>query len=351
MGKDVFAERVLTTPEGTSVTVQLRYSVATKPAKWSYTLGKGEENELPSSSHIDGIEVLQDVLGTLAKALSAVSEGWHFLGTPGTGLEILHPDPDMDALLVLLIDEEAFKQNCLIDAVCHVDDKVLEGVAEDFYKIAYLRQKIRYRIVALARADSDGALLHERTYPLETLLPVDDEVSTFVVVGSFVRKDTGNSVLLEVHAPRMVKTAQGMAWGCDYKFIGLDSEVQRRALGDDSMGALLLAFESIRIDFLQSATPVGFPDEFGKWDESSELGYAGFEVWPGSPDEQALFEHLTQTEILRNRLLFNEIKGAPISEIQQIREQLLVHLQGAERVRFEIHERLIQRELRLANNS
>lgn len=341
MKTNVFAERVLTTPKGASVAVQLRY-VGNQPVTWSYTI-EGKENEHCSFSEPNGVFALQNVLAGLTRDLSANSEGWHFADTLGTGLELLHPDPDMDTLLDLLGSEEAFRQNCLTDALWRINDGLFNGAVEEQDRVARLRQKIRYRIVALARADeADSALLRERTHLLEKM-PVSDDEPTFVVVGDFVRKDTGDAVVLEVHAPQEVETDQGTAWGCDYRFRGLDSEIHTRVLGQDSMGALLSAFESIRIDFLNAETPVGFPDEFGKWDESSEVGCTGFEIYPA--EEQPLLEHLAQTEVLRNRLLFSQLRRAPTIEVQQIKEQLLVHLEGAERARFAIHQNVIEREL------
>jgi hypothetical protein len=74
---------------------------------------------------------------------------------------------------------------------------------------------------------------------------VAQRLGTIIAKRTLKRVDLPGSVLIQVGIPRRRRTGE---WACPYQIVGLEEERVRRALGEDSIQALHLALEGIRMD-------------------------------------------------------------------------------------------------------
>jgi hypothetical protein len=86
-------------------------------------------------------------------------------------------------------------------------------------------------------------------------------LGTIVATRKLKRLDRRGSVLIRVGLPRRRRTGE---WACPYQLTGLADERIRRVLGEDSIQALHLALEAIRMDlkpFEKQLTWTGAPGD------------------------------------------------------------------------------------------
>lgn len=147
------------------------------------------------------------------------------------------------------------------------------------------------------------------------------------------RGDDGKAVNVRVFKPIPDPEEPDATWACGFEITGLGQTIQDRALGVDSMQALMLAFQAIRGELQKSPIPVSF--------FSTAPGHTGFERYHDEPDMEALFEHLMEIEIIRQNTLYDLLDED--SDREPATSQLLEHIKKAEAIRQKILRRILER--------
>lgn len=155
------------------------------------------------------------------------------------------------------------------------------------------------------------------------------------------RCDNGEAVQVKVYlpVPDPEYTKHG-TWACGYEIVGLDQPVKSRAHGVDSMQALKLVFQAIRVELKKSNLPIAFL--------SDEPGYTGFERFHDQPEMEALFEHLMEIEVIRQNRLHEMLRGLPHRDSAM--ELLYEHLREAENMRQTILRKMFERSQNLGDD-
>jgi hypothetical protein len=156
--------------------------------------------------------------------------------------------------------------------------------------------------------------------------------SAVVAERTLTRCDTGGPVIAKVFKPVPDPEEPDTTWACGYELTGLDETIRDRALGLDSMQALMLAFQGIRSELKKSRADVLFADT---------PGHTGFERHHLDPDMEALFENLMEAEIIRQNTLYELLDED--SDREPETELLLEHVREAEAARQRITRRILAR--------
>lgn len=349
------AERVLSTSDGAKVTVRLSQTALATKASWTCEVfRKGWPTHSIRDSEPDALDSLQCVLMQLSRALQELDEPVAFLPSlpSATGFERLYNDADMDQLLAQRMNQQLRENEHMVDAITPLPGGVLQGLAKELEDVELLRQRIRIRVVALAEEGQCVSTLFGDTPALQVdTLSNSSCAQPPMVTATFLRRDSDVPVCLELWAPEQAKGTATNSWSCEYLITGLDSRIHAKTKALDSMGALLSALESIHADFTQSELVLNYLYSDGSWDSDSELGVTGFEPCSGPPEERALLKHITEVEILQNKLLFHGVRETPRKEMRVYEEQLLQSLRKAQQVRFVANRKSIDLGKRISRSS
>ncbi len=236
-----------------------------------------------------------------------------------TGLECVHPDPDLDELVEVLVSSVEWKQVHLHQSLCRAPRVDVALFDSELARIEELRHLLRRRLASMSKeAREQSLLLQLRPHP--TVVSSPAPVTDAPIVATPVKTRAGRTTTLCLWVP----VRRRDAWGCPFSLVGDNLDVHAEALGTDSMAALINAYSAIEAE-LDIPRVLGAYEQWPTWDPETEFINSDFFYFVRRTGTYRL--HLLAIEVLKLQLYCALIPGASPTDTGEITRLLRRHLE------------------------